>query len=810
MRPKVNIFLKGLLLSSVMPFVVPLHVHAEEARDEMQNFEEIVSVGTRRKGRTVTQSIAPVDVFNAEALESSGYTDMNDMLRTLVPSFNIKRNATNDGTMLVRPFTMKGSPPDHVLLLLNGKRRHKSALVQLSGGYNTAGSQGPDMGQLPSIAFKDIQILRDGASAQYGSDAIAGVVNMSMKTASEGGSVVASYGQFYEGDGENIDIAANIGLPLSANGYLNLSAQYVNQSKTDRSIQTTGAAELEALGYQGVPNPAMVWGNPTHEGLRTAWNGGLNLSDTMEAYFFGNFAHSTSAGGFWYRNPTGGGAYGESNFDESVAHPGVFDLTETYPGGFTPQFGATVHDFSQVIGVNGETKHNLTWDASFRYGRSDIDYNIKNTINPSMGNESPTEFLPGSLAQKEVQVNLDLSYPIKNNIFSDDIVVSGGAEWRKESYIIGAGDPASYEQGPLKDLPIGSNGFPGYGPDQAGTFSRKNYSGYIDFETNVTEDWSVALAGRFEDYSDFGSTANYKVGMRYSITDNFALRGSMSSGFRAPSVGQLYTKNVSTDFSGDAIPVAIVSGLYPNGSVPAQYYGAGKLTPESSTNYAFGFVYTNNSGSSLTVDFYQIDITDRMLLAGPYSVTDADRTALTALGVRDSASLGQVRFFKNLFNTRTKGVDVVATHKFEWEGEASTDVTLAVNYNDQKLTKFNASDFGISSKKNYEDGVPATKGNLTINHHLDSFDFMVRANYYGTAFQGSNDGNHLEFKPAVLLDLEVTYHVTEEIDITLSGRNVLDKYPGSYNAEAWGMPFWSRSPYGYNGGYYSAKIKYNF
>ena len=809
MGRKSKTLLRTLMFSSAISLASPLYVQAEEAVDAISDFEEIVTVGTRRKGRTVTESLAPVDVFNAETLAAGGYTDLNDTLRTLVPSFNIKRNATNDGTMLVRPFTMKGAPPDHVLLLLNGKRRHKSALVQLSGGYNTVGSQGPDFGQLPTIAFKDIQILRDGAAAQYGSDAIAGVVNLTMRDAREGGTITASYGQFYEGDGEDFDISANIGLALTENGFLNLSAQYVNQSKTDRAIQRANVQPIIDRGVD-VADPVMGFGNPDNESIKLAWNGGIELSDNLDAYFFGNFSKSDTVGNFWYRNPDSNSAFGNSEFDESPEHPGVFDLATTYPGGFTPIFGADVTDFSQIVGLRGEMENEFSWDASLRYGRSNIDYKISNTINPSLGNESPTEFKPGTLTQREMQANLDLSYPVKNDVFFSDLVISGGIEWKEEAYIIGAGDAASYAEGPLLDLPNGSNGFQGYSSDLAGTFKRNNFSAYVDFETDLTEKWSIGVAGRYEDYSDFGDTANFKLSTRYAITEEFAVRATISSGFRAPSVGQLYSSSLSTDFTDDDEPQAIISGLFPTASDPAVALGAEPLGPESSTNYSAGFVYSSDAGFSLTVDFYQIDVSDRLLLAGPFTVTDDIRATLVSLNVTNAQFLNQVRYFQNQFDTRTRGVDVVATYSHDWANESSTDFMLAWNYNDQKLTKYDPAKFGVSSKKNFEDGVPASKGNLTIIHNTEKFSFMVRGNYYGTAFQGKGSGNHLEFKPALLLDLMLTYHLNDDIDVSLSGRNILDKYPGSYGAEAWGLPYWSRSPYGYNGGFYSAKITYNF
>ena len=824
-KPKSSIFSKVVLLLIGAASMQGVSAQETETDASASILEEIVTIGSRREGRSSFENIVPVDIFDEEILQSSGYSDLADSLRYLIPSFNVKRHPANDGAIFVRPASLRGAPPDHILVLMNGKRRHRSAYVNIGSGINADASQGVDFSVLPSIAFRDVQVLRDGAAAQYGSDAIAGVMNISLKEESEGGSVIVSFGQYFEGDGDNIDIQGNIGLPLTENGFINISGQILNSNPTDRAVQRPDAIDLVARGFQGVPDPAQNWGDPDVRAYRIVWNGGLMLSDTMEAYFFGNYAKSEQDGSFFYRNPEvtspftadPNAAVGRvpnpsdfSQFDESPEHPGIFDLRDVYPGGFTPRFGADKEDFSQVSGVKGELSNGLSWDTSFRFGLSEIDYNIKNTINPSLGDQSPRDFKPGALQEREVQFNLDLVYDLQNDMFASDLTIAGGFEWKEDTYTITVGDEASFTTGPLLDMPAGSNGFPGFSPVQAGEFSRSNYSLYLDLETDITDSWTVGLAGRFEDYTDFGTTVNGKAATRFEITDNFAIRGTVSTGFRAPTVGQLFSSTIQTAFSNDPIPVPIVRGTFRADSAEAQFFGAEELKPEESTNYSAGFVFSTDSGFVTTVDIYQIDVDDRMLFVGPFTVTNADRAGLAAAGVANAAFLGQVTFLKNVFETRTRGVDIVSAYTHGWNSGNATDFSVGFNYNDISLEKLNPGDFSTSASINFEGMIPSSKGNITVVHHANKFDFMARGNYYGKWTRGFDDGSRLERNPTMLLDLELTYHVTDNIDIKLGGRNLLDKTPPSKGWESFGMRFDDESPYGFNGGYYYTTITYHF
>ncbi|WP_370372389.1 TonB-dependent receptor plug domain-containing protein, partial [Henriciella pelagia] len=321
--------------------------------------DNIVVVGTRRRGRTDDQSLVPIDVIQPDIIGSTGYSDLNDALRTLVPAFNVKRLPLNDGSSFVRPATLRSSPADHVLLLLNGRRRHRSATVQIGTGHaTTSGSQGQDFNVIPPIALSSIEVLRDGASAQYGSDAIAGVINLTLKSAPEGGNISFETGQYFDDGGETADLQVNVGLPLTDAGFINLSAQYISQNETIRAGTHVGAQALRDMGVPGVPTPAMNTGDPQTQALKTVWNAGLDLGGGREAYLFGNYMQSDTEVGFFYRQSQAAGGlgqhatYADSAFDGTPAHPEIFNLASIYPGGYTPLFGGEQTDFSTVLGLS--------------------------------------------------------------------------------------------------------------------------------------------------------------------------------------------------------------------------------------------------------------------------------------------------------------------------------------------------------------------------------------------------------------------------------------------------------------------------
>lgn len=567
--------------------------------------DTIVVTGTRRAARSAADTPAPVDVISAQELLDQADSDLQNILRTSVPSFNVNTQPISDAATLIRPANLRGLSPDATLVLVNNKRRHRSAVITFLGGGLADGAHGPDISVIPAIGLRQVEVLRDGAASQYGSDAIAGVMNFILRNDSEGGQLEAEWGQSYEGDGAQWNIAGNAGFALGPNGFLNISAEYGETEDTSRSVQRDDAAALIAAGNTAVANPAQIWGQPeVNEDFTIFVNSALQLNEAAEAYAFGNFSGRTTEGGFFFRNPTnrpgvfggplvnaltgaadpggvpsilvgdlsvntagdcpagipltaGGGLLPDPAILASVqANANCFSFVELFPGGFTPRFGGELEDRSIVLGVRGELGigSGLSYDVSYTYGQNDIDFVIRNTINASLGPNTPTSFNPGGYSQIDENFNIDFSYGLDVGLASD-VNIAFGAEHRSETFEIRAGDLASYQLGPLaapsvaypsgQGFSSSSNGFGGFTPDIAGEDSQENYAVYLDVEADVTEQLVLQAAVRYEDFYDtYGSTTNYKLGALYRVTPDFTLRSTWSTGFHAPTVGQANVTNV--------------------------------------------------------------------------------------------------------------------------------------------------------------------------------------------------------------------------------------------------------------------------
>lgn len=791
--------------------LIPFGFAAPAAAQGLQ-IEEIIVTGTRVANRTATESLAPIDVLGTGDLEKQAYTDTNDILRTLVPSFNVSRNGISDGSTFVRPPTLRGLPPDQTLILVNGKRRHRSALVQLSGGALAAGAQAPDLSQIPTIAIKQVEVLRDGAAAQYGSDAIAGVMNFQLKDASEGGSASIQYGSTYEGDGDNAKFAANVGLPLGPNGFFNISAEYSQGDPTNRGVQDPRAPAAKK-------DLAMNWGDPDSEATRVFINSGIDLTDTASIYLFGNYGASKANGSFYYRpNDRSHGVTGPVM--PVAGDPNGFSFGEWFPTGFTPRFYGDVKDASIVGGFKHELESGLTYNIGGSFGRSQIDYDLKNTVNPSLGPASPREFYVGRLVQEEENLNVDLSYPVEIG-WATPLNIAVGTEFRRELYEIGPGDTASYTVGPYASftdvlsgqpaaLPIGSNGYPGFRPEDSGEFKRDNIAFYVDTEGSITEQLTVGVAARYEDFDYFGSTFNWKVSGRYDLTDAFAVRGSVNTGFRAPTPGQSQTSSVQTYFpAGSSSPVA--RGTYPAASVVAEYFGATPLSEEKSTNFAGGIV-ADLADINVTIDYYNIKVKDRIALSADFSPTAADRAALAALGVPGANTLGAVNYFTNAFDTRTQGVDFVANTTVP-AGDGKIDLTAAVNYNKTKVIARDTAVIDDTRVADLEKQLPKFRGNFTAIYSLDAFSIMGRASYYDKFTDTINYAK--TFGSEWLFDAEVSYDFYDNINVAVGVQNLFDNYPDKVDALAGGgyavgQVYPDTSPMGYNGGTYYVRLGVKF
>ena len=800
--------------------------------DEEIILEELVIIGSRAKPRSVVESAVPVDVVTSAEIVKQGEADLQNLVRTVVPSFNVNTQPISDASTLVRPANLRGLAPDHTLVLINGKRRHRSSLVVWHGNGVSDGAQGADISVIPAIALRQVEVLRDGASAQYGSDAIAGVMSFQLKDHYEGGSVEIKPGIYQAGDGFKYSVAGNIGLG-SENVWANLSLEYGNADDTDRSAQRNDAKALRDAGNTDVADPAQIWGSPIiRNDLKFLANYGGNLSENTRFYGYANYASKEVEGGFFFRNPnTRGGVFSTDggktllvgklnpnapdppvvNIIDDVADPNAlqqvlsnkndyFTFRELFPGGFTPRFGGTTADYALLAGVKG-TKFDpiWTWDLSAYYGRHEADFVIKNTVNASLGRETPTEFDPGAYIQQDLNVNLDFTFPVSEQLF-----LAAGLEYRNEKYEVVQGQPESYQIGPLapQGFSAASNGFSGFSDIAAGNWSRSNYAAYGDAEFTPSDNWMLGLALRYENFSDFGSTLNYKVASNYSATEGVKLRGSFSSCFRAPTPGQQNSFNVSTLFD-PALNDLVNRGTIPSTHAAAKLVGGQPLDPEKSYNYTAGFI-VGNTNTSLTVDYFQIDLKDRLGISKNYSLTDAQRDQLVASGITSARNIQTFRFFINDFETRTRGIDIVFVTP-----AGNGDFSFIYNLTDTKVTK-NTETLSDTRIRQLEEALPQSRANATLTQSLkDTWDVLIRMSYYTSWWDRDNDQTYPSVWP--LVDIETNIALNENMQITLGSRNVLNTFPEeNKNKGSVGEKYSEYTPFGFNGAFWYSKVSYDF
>lgn len=768
---------------------------------KLENVEVISITGTRRSLRTVAESTVPVDVITSENMTSTGQLEISQVLNALVPSFNYPSATLADGTDHARPAVLRGLAPDHTLVLINGKRRHSGALLNL-GGTVGRGSSAVDLNMIPASAIKRVEVLRDGAAAQYGSDAIAGVINIVLKDASDGGSINVTYGQydtqmagsaqllntsidndgnlaFDKGsdrtltDGQTRTISANSGFNLSDRGFVNVSLEMRNNEPTNRS----GIDEREQFerDENGNLDPRELtfdrynhrFGKADIEDFALFYNLGYELENNMQLYSFGSYSE---------REGNSGGFYRRAKDSRNV--PSI------YPNGFLPQIATDVKDYSFAIGVEGEID---TWafDVSTNYGQNDFGFGVVNSLNTSLGANSPTEFDNGALVYEQWLFNADAS-----NVFDfglpEDVYVTIGLEYRSENYQIKAGEEASYIT-VLDDTgnPIAAGGaqvLSGFSPDSATDQSRHNTALFAEFDTYLTDEWNVVLAGRFEDYSDFGSTFTSKLATRYIINDDFSLRGAISTGFRAPSLAQTSYKSISTVFE-NGIPSEV--GLFPVSEPAAQALGARQLEAEESVNMTAGFIYTSGD-FSLTFDAYQIEIDDRIVLSENLS-GDAVEAILQQAGEFNTQ---RVRYFTNAIDSETKGMDIVATYRLDLADFGEMNLSAAANINETKVThvKENPAELAVLGESyqyfarreiaRFEEGTPDNKLNLSATWRLDEWTTTLRATRYGDVVDvSSNPDNDEVIAAKWITDVEVAYQLNESWKFALGANNIFDQYP---------------------------------
>lgn len=815
---------------------------------------DTVSVlGSRTKPRTVSSSAVPIDIISGEEFRNQGATDALDQLKVLVPSFNVSTIPIDDAASLVRPANLRGLPPDNTLLLVNGKRFHRSAVITFLGHGLSDGAQGPDLSVFPSLALEQVDVLRDGAAAQYGSDAIAGVLNFGLKKLREGGTAEVFTGKYYEGDGLTTQYSAQIGLPLTEHGFATFTAEWRKADDTSRSVQRDDAAAAAAAGYPEVQDPAQIWGSPkVDDDFKFVANLGLT-TENVDFYLFGNYAKREVDGGFYYRDPTSrSGVYSNDGGETLLVgnltgvgtcptialrdpsgnllpYAGVaaavgalpancFTFLSSLPGGFTPRFGGELEDMSVVAGAKG-TLGEWYWDVSGSYGRNDIDFTIYNTVNASLGPDQPANlyFKPGGNTQTEKNFNVDVSRDIPVTFSSQPLRLALGAEWREESFKISQGDGPSTAIGPLTEqgFALGSNGFNGFSPRTAGTFDRRNWAAYADLEAQLTEKFLLAGALRFEDYDSFGSTTTGKLTGRFDFTPNFAIRGAYNTGFRAPTPGQANISQISTVFGGTALED--IATLPPTNPI-AQIKGAQPLTPEESKNFSLGAVWTEGNWL-VTLDGYRIEVEDRIALSTSFTITDAERAALVAGGNPEAASISQVTYFGNAFDTTTTGVDLVTSYKSDHFG-GDTTYSLAANWNKTKVDRFDTDFIDEARVYKLEKSLPKTKGYFSIHHQRQIFHANLRFNYYSSWYEDHLDSGVISAADgglpiyggsALIVDAEVGWKFDSGLYFSLGAQNLFDRTPAKnpWSGVA-GAEYPVHSPYGFNGGFYYARVGWKF
>ncbi len=874
---------KGVLLSLTLPALVALP--QQSFAQEEQALEEIVTIGTRRADRSPADTPVPIDVISGAEFTRSGSPDVQDLLRTSVASFNVNVQPINDASTISRPANLRGLSPDNTLVLVNGKRRHRGAVITFLGGGVSDGAQGVDIAAIPSLALKRVEVLRDGASSQYGSDAIAGVLNFILRDDAEGGFLQASTGSTFEGDGDSYQIAGNIGLPLGSDGFLNLTAEYGETDGTIRSVVRSDVAALIAAGNADAGDFRTVnaftdevpqyWGQPdVTDDLKLFVNGGVDLSDNTGLYFFGGHSSRTVEGGFFYRNPTNrGGVYAGPSVDATGAldpsgGPSVlvgdldgigvggacpagipltgpnnlipdptilaqvagdancFSFVETIPGGFVPRFGGDMTDLSLAAGLRGEWSNGLNYDFSIAHGSSEAEFFIRNTVNASLGPNSPRDFIPGGQEQTETVIDADFSLGVDVGLASD-LNIAFGVQYREEEFDLRAGDPASFALGPLVDQGFGSgsNGFGGFANSSSN--SQDSIGAYVDLEADVTEAVTLQGAVRYEDYDKFGDTTDFKVAGLFRVTDTFSIRASYSTGFHAPTAGQANITNVTTTLQNGVLvdqgtlPLNTVPGQLAADFIESQGNGRPSLGPEEADSITLGVAFDIGE-SSWTIDYYDIDIDGRLALSADVSFLDAlnfaggpgsnfatvteGLTALDAAGAinrQDFVGFDQLqafRFFSNSFDTNTNGIDIVGKVLIELAG-GNSELTLALNFNETEVTDVGTlNPIGAGRVQALEELLPETKGTIAWSHTQDRFRSLVRVAYYGD-WVDTGFGCCQPKGSEVLVDVEVAYSFLDNLEVIAGVNNLFDTFPDEQldPPNLFGMVYPENSPFGFNG-----------
>ncbi len=801
---------------AMLAFPLAAVAQSTPGQDEASVVDEVVVTGTRTVGRTRLDTIAPVDVISGEVLTRQGAgTELAQALAATAPAISFPRPAITDGSDHVRPATLRGLAPDQALVLINGSRGHVAALVNVNGNLGR-GSTAFDLNTIPSVTLGSVEVLRDGASAQYGADAIAGVINLRLREADSGGGITATYGLYdtdyttargahSRRDGEQASVAGWVGLPLFGDGFLTLSGEVQKREPTNRSDfaapgSVNGGSTTTVLGR---------FGDPYTEAGAIWFNAGKPMQADWSAYSYGGYQHRYSEAAATAR------AFNNAN-----------NVVAIYPNGFLPVIGATIDDYNLYGGIKGPAA-GIDWDISFGYGRNELDYEVLNTLNASYGAASKTQFDAGGLAYDQLTFGIDGVKPIDAGLY-EPLNLAFGVEYRRETFEVHAGEPTSYNKGPFT-AGAGSQGFPGFQPSNVVDEDRNNVSAYVDLEGQFSEQFSVGLAGRYEDYSDFGDQFTGKMSARYDFTPAFALRGAVSTGFKSPALQQQFFSYVATNLIATPGGVTLVqAGSFRVNDPVAIALGSKPLEPETSANFSAGAVF-RHEGFELTVDAYRIDVYDRIIYSETLGQARASQTAAqTASVVALLAPFGVTgaRFFLNGVDTTTTGIDIVARYRTV-QDFGRFDFTLAANKNETEITKTPATPtnlafpvgpnflFDRSSALSFTEGTPQQKIVGSVDWSLEGFAATVRATSYDSVLIANNTAS-LDYRSgsAVLVDLEGRYTFPMGVTAAVGVNNLTDEYPNAtpttVNGGTGSVGYPSFSPYGFNGRFLYGRLSFSF
>ena len=791
--------------------VLALSASAAQAQDApsqkaASTLDTVIVTGTHVADRTVAESQSPIDIISPETLQATGTTELATALSRALPSLNFPRPALVDGTSGVRPAQLRGLSPDQVLVLVNGKRYHTSAAINLNGSIGR-GSSAVDLNSIPVAAIERVEVLRDGASAQYGSDAIAGVINIVLKGSGKGGSLAVNYGEYSKGDGEQFQLSGDTGVQFAdGRGSLHVAGQVGSQDPTNRSGAYAGTTPNTG-NFPDVGQKAFIIGDPDVDAGAVSANASFDFSDSITGYATAIASNRDIDSYAFYRS--------RNNNNQTEL------LAQFYPDGFVPVINQYSKDRSLVAGLKGSTEGGFTWDVSYNYGYNKIDYFTRNTINYTLGATSPTSFYDGALEYTQNIFNADFTQPLDWGL-AYPVTLSFGAEYREEKWNQSPGEYGSYANAGLgiTDSAAGAQGFGGFTPANAVHADRHNYAVYAGLEADFTDKFSAGLTGRYEDYSDFGSKASGKLSARYAFTDTFALRATVSNGFRAPSLAQQSFQAISSTINNG---VFYQSGTFPADTDIAQALGAKPLKAESSTSYSLGLVLQPFDQFSLTVDAYQIEIDDRILLSSNINSNAAAQALLASLGVDQ---VTQFRYFTNAADTRTRGVDVVGSYTVPFAASA-LDLTASYSYGKTEITQLDASPsaltaLGITTPLvardeigRLEDSFPKDKAIVGGTWHSDHWSLSLTGTRYGsvTVRNSTIPDNDQSYDAKWLVDVAASYKPTSQWTLTLGADNVLDTYPDKnryVNSTSGIFPYSNYSPFGFNGAYAYGRIAYTW